>query len=144
MTAIELSADPTGSTLPLFFSSTVPSSAICSASFWSAVLVAVSAGDPVAGLSNRPNANISLSTPDVIEFSVAADTEPDDTALASALPKNPSLPGMSMSSPALAAAAVECVPPQSDVTNPVKPNCWRSTVVSRFGFWHASVPLMVE
>ena len=86
MTAIEESEDPSGSTLPLFFSRTVPSSATCSASFWSAVLVAVSSGDPVAGLSNRPNANISVSTSDAIEFSVAADTEPDDTALASALP----------------------------------------------------------
>jgi hypothetical protein len=33
-------------------------------------------------------------------------------------PEYPSLPGMSMSRPALAGAAVECVAPQSEVTNP--------------------------
>ena len=44
ITAIELSAAVSGSTPPLFFSSTVPSSASCSASAWSAALVAVCAG----------------------------------------------------------------------------------------------------
>ena len=48
---------------------------------------------------------------------------------------------MSMSRPALAEAAVEWVAPQSEVTNPVNPNCWRSTVDSRYGFWQAAVPL---
>ncbi len=49
---------------------------------------------------------------------------------------------MSMSRPALADAAVECVAPQSEVTKPVKPNCWRSTVLSVYGFWQAAVPLI--
>ena len=50
---------------------------------------------------------------------------------------------MSMFRPALAEAAVAWVAPQSLVTKPVKPNCWRSTVLSRYGFWQAKVPLTV-
>jgi hypothetical protein len=44
---------------------------------------------------------------------------------------------ISMSSPALAAATVEWVPPQSDMTNPSNPNCCLSTVVSVYGFSQA-------
>ena len=131
MTAIFVSEDDSGSTPPLFFSSTVPSSASCRASVTCAALVAVSAGDPAGGSSNRPNANISVSTGVTMEFSVAVDTAPDDTALCSALPNSPSVPGMSWSRPALADAAVACVAYQSEVTKPPKPNCWRSTVDSR-------------
>src|SRR5882757_4734608 len=86
MTAIDESDDDSGSTPPLFFSSTAPSSASCSASATCAELVAVSAGDPAGGWSNRPNPNISVSTGATREFSVAVDTAPDEAALCSALP----------------------------------------------------------
>ncbi len=60
ITAIELSDEVSGRTLPLFFSSTVPSSANVVASAWSVAFVAVSAGEPVGDLSNRPKPNISV------------------------------------------------------------------------------------
>jgi hypothetical protein len=132
MTAIDLSDDVSGSTPPpLFFNSTVPSSASCSASETCPGLVAAWAGDPAGGTSNRPYPNISVSTGVTMEFRVAVDTAPDETALCSALPNQPSVPGMSWSRPALADAAVACVAYQSEVTNPPKPNSWRSTVDSR-------------
>src|ERR1035438_7222945 len=87
ITATDLSDDVRGSAPPLFFSRTVPSSASWSASVTCAELVAVSAGDPAGGSSNKPNANISVSTGVTMELRVAVDTAPDDTALCSALPK---------------------------------------------------------
>jgi hypothetical protein len=44
---------------------------------------------------------------------------------------------MSVFRPALADAAVAWVAPQSEVMKPLKANCWRSTVLSRNGFWQA-------
>ncbi len=86
ITATDLSELVRGSTLPLFLSSTVPSSASWAASVVCAVLVAVSAGDPVGGSSNSPNANISVRMGVTSEFSWAALTCPADTALARAEP----------------------------------------------------------
>ncbi len=81
MTAIdEVLAELSGRMLPLFLSSTVPSSASWVASDWSAALVAVCAGEPVGGLSNSPYANISVSTLETRELSVAMDTDPEETA----------------------------------------------------------------
>ena len=54
MTATELSDSGSGRTPPLFFSKTVPSSASWSASESCAALVAVCAGEPDGGSSNRP------------------------------------------------------------------------------------------
>ena len=54
MTATELSDCGSGRTPPLFFSKTVPSSASWSASESCAALVAVCAGEPDGGSSNRP------------------------------------------------------------------------------------------
>ena len=54
MTAIDVSDEASGRTLPEFFSSTVPSSASCVASPWSAEFVATADGDPLGALSNRP------------------------------------------------------------------------------------------
>ena len=58
MTAMEVSPDPNGSTLPEFFRSTVPCSARCSPAAWLAVLVAVAAGEPVGGLSNSAEGEV--------------------------------------------------------------------------------------
>ena len=55
MTATELSDEDSGRTPPLFFSRTVPSSASCErVGVWCAALVAVCAGEPAGGSSNRP------------------------------------------------------------------------------------------
>ena len=86
MTATEESALVSGSALPLFLSSTVPSSASWAASVTWAVLVAGWAGDPVGGSSNIPNANISVKIGVTSEFSWAALTCPADTAELSAEP----------------------------------------------------------
>jgi hypothetical protein len=48
-----------------------------------------------------------------------------------------------MSIPACADGTVEWVPPQSEVTKPPKPNWFRSTCVSMYGFWQAYSPLIV-
>src|SRR5258707_10535895 len=79
ITAIELSEEPRGRTWPLFFSSTVPSSASAAAGAWSVAFVAVSGGDPAAGLSDNPKANISVSPWENIEVRVAVLTEPLQT-----------------------------------------------------------------
>ena len=42
-------------------------------------------------------------------------------------------PGISRSSPALAAGAVLLVPNQSDITTPSQPHSWRSRSVSSLG-----------
>ena len=47
MTAIDVSEEDSGRMLPEFFSSTVPSSASCVASFWLVEFVAVADGDPL-------------------------------------------------------------------------------------------------
>ncbi len=86
ITATDLSALVSGSTLPLFLSSTVPSSASWAASLTCAGLVAVWPGDPVGGSSNIPNANISVRIGVTSAFSWAALTCPEDTALLRALP----------------------------------------------------------
>ncbi len=62
-------------------------------------------------------------------------------AVCRALPKYVPEP-ISMSRPALAEAAVEWVPPQSDMTKPPKPIWLRSAVVSVSGFSHAYTLLM--
>src|SRR5215469_18178554 len=87
ITAIELSEEPRGRTLPLFFSSTVPSLASAAAWARSVAFVAVPDGDPAVGLSNSPKANISVSTWETMELRVAVPTEPLETAVLSALPK---------------------------------------------------------
>ena len=67
---------------------------------------------------------------------VACDTCPLAIAVPSADPKYVAEP-ISMSRPALAALTVECVAPQSDITNPVKPIWSRSAVVRVSGLSHA-------
>ena len=57
-------------------------------------------------------------------------TSPLSTAFLSASPKKP-LPGISWSSPARAALTVLCVPPQSDITQPLKPKAFLRTWFSR-------------
>ena len=86
MTAIELSDEVSGRTLPEFFSSTVPSSASWVASAWSVEFVATADGDPVATLSNRPKPNISVRMSETAELIVAWLTCPEVTALCSAEP----------------------------------------------------------
>ena len=54
-----------------------------------------------------------------------------------ALKNEPVEPSISRSSPAFAAATVECVAPQSDITNPSKPNSPLSHVSSSVGFSQA-------
>src|SRR5579864_5204149 len=51
-------------------------------------------------------------------------------------------PGISMSRPLLINDAA-CVAPQSDVTNPLKPNSSRRILTSVSGFPHAYVPLIL-
>ena len=54
-------------------------------------------------------------------------TSPERTAAAREGPSQADGPGISRSSPASAAGAVECVPNQSDMTSPSKPHSRRST-----------------
>ena len=73
-----------------------------------------------------------------MSFSRDIGTCPSCTAVFSGAVKYwPGLTSISMSSPALAAATVEWVPPQSDITNPLKPNCRFRIVVSVSRFSHA-------
>jgi hypothetical protein len=86
ITATEVSAEPSGSTLPLFLSRTVPSAASSVEVAWWAAVVAVAPGEPLGALSNMPNANISVSTWVAMESSVAWLTVPAATAFARAVP----------------------------------------------------------
>src|SRR5882724_707002 len=131
----------TGSTA-LFFNSTLPSSAVCVATAWCADEVTVAPIVPVWGLSNRPWANIAVSIRRTWSSIVAWETWPAFTAAISGSPKNV-LPVISWSRPLLAAFTVECVPPKSDPTKPVKPSSPLRIVFSRSPFSQASVPLTV-
>src|SRR6266568_50663 len=142
ITAIDLTVDVlSGNAFPLFLSRTVPSSAMSRAVVWCAVLVTVAPVDAACcGLSNRPNVNSSVRMRLTMVFSVAIETWPLVTAVERGVPRK--LPsGICMSRPAFTAATVECVPPQSDVTKPGKPNSLSSALFSSTGFSHASVPL---
>src|ERR1700676_14743 len=72
MTAMDFVDAGSGSTLPLFFSSTVPSSASCSASETCADVVAVWAGDPAGGSAKRPDAQTSVKMGGTTEMSGGA------------------------------------------------------------------------
>ncbi len=86
ITAIEDVDELRGRMPAAFLSSTVPSSASCSAAVWSAALVGAWAGEPAVGLSNNPNANIWVRTSDTSESNVVVLTAPVATADRSALP----------------------------------------------------------
>ena len=142
MTAIDRTVDVfSGSTL-LLRNRTVLSAAICRAVVLCAADVTVAPVEPCGALSNRPNVNISVRMRPTMLFSLACDTWPFCTAVWSEPPKK--LPeGISMSIPALADPAVECVPPQSEVTKPGKANWVFNALFINVGFWHANTPLMV-
>ena len=87
-----------------------------------------------------------VSTRSTLSSSTAVGTAPDATAAASAAPKK-SPPGISWSRPASAAAVVECVPPQSLNTHPLKFNPFgdlRSPSVSAFSQEYVPDTLLYE
>ena len=141
MTAMRCPAPLIGNDRLAFFSSTAPPSAASSAIAFScgvsttAVAVCGAVG---GGLSKTPTANrprISLST---MSLRRLIGTLCCCTAVLSAPEKYlPDVMSCSWSSPSFAALTVECVPPQSDITQPRKPNCRLSTWLSRNAFSQA-------
>ena len=78
-----------------------------------------------------------------MSLSVLIGTCPSCTAVSSAGPKYvPGVMFISMSSPFSADATVEWVAPQSETTNPVKPNWLSSMPLSVCGFSHEYTLLM--
>ena len=95
---------------------------------------------PCTGWSNSPTANIAVRMRRTMSFKVAIETCSDVTACLSASPKLAPT-GISMSSPAFAAATVLCVANQSDIRKPRHPQpCSRVEMVCRF--WQPYSPLM--
>src|SRR6266702_4380614 len=90
--------------------------------------------EPLGALSNMPNRNIWVSIRDTMVSKVAWVTCPLATAVMRLGPKKPPK-GISIVSPAFAESAVEWIPPQSEVTNPVNPACWYSGTFMMEGFW---------
>jgi hypothetical protein len=86
-------------------------------------LAATAAGSAAAGWSKIPIENMVRAIRLTMSSRRDIGTCPSCTAVFNGAVKYwPGLTSISMSSPALAAATVECVPPQSDITKPVKPN----------------------
>ncbi len=75
-----------GSTRPAFCSSTVPASATSRPVCACAGVVTVSVSDPVGGLANRLNRNISVRIRDTMPFSTDSGTCPACTAALSGAP----------------------------------------------------------
>jgi hypothetical protein len=110
-----------GRMFPLFFSRTVPSSAACLATATCAGVEASASGVSADGWSKSPNRNSSRRMRVTMSSTRLCATRPFCTACLSAAPKYESF-GICMSMPALADCTVLCVPSQSEVMNPSKPN----------------------
>ena len=84
-------------------------------------------------VSKAPDQNIPLNKFPVILLIVCSVTSPFFIAFINFLPYQRSL-GISISKPAFAELAVECVPDQSDKTNPLKPQSSRNILFNKKGF----------
>ncbi len=80
ITAIDFVDAVDSGRIPLFFSSTVPSSAPCDATWACAGVVTVALGEPIGAWSKSPNANICVSTLVTIVLICAVVTVPAATA----------------------------------------------------------------
>jgi hypothetical protein len=142
-----------GSSEPAFLSRTVPSSAIfVDRARWAGVLTTAffTVAGSGSGCSNRPIRNMAVRMWVTMVSRVAVLTEPFSTAALSLLlkyePKSWSrgvglvslvTPGISWSSPDLAALTVLCRAPQSDITMPSNFHASRSVSVSSSAFSQA-------
>ena len=121
------SAALSGSWPPAFFSSTDA----CSAISWAvSAPLNGSTTRPRGGSSTIPAANSVRRMRCTMSSRRAIGTSPLSTAFFSASPKK-RLPGSSLSRPASAALTVQWVPPQSEITKPLKPQAFFSTSFSR-------------
>src|ERR1035438_5924440 len=128
ITAIDLTrATLSGNWLAEFFNRTMLSSSIFRAS--SSPLNG-STTRRCGGLSHTPVANMLRRIRCTESLTLARGTSLLSTAAFRASPKNP-LPGSSWSRPAMMAFLVLCVPPQSDMTKPLKPKSFLRTWLRR-------------
>src|SRR5712692_896406 len=126
-----------GSTPSLFLSSTV----LCSARRRAVSSPPSTSTTPFFGGSSMiPQAHSDRRMRRTWSSSSVVGTVPACTASLSFEPKNWSN-GSSLSNPAADAFTVLCVPAQSDTTNPLKPQAFFSTSVSRYLFSQAKSPL---
>ena len=119
--------------MPLFFSRTVPSSPSCSAVCWCAALVTVVDREPVAGLSNRPKANIWVRIRATAALSVAWFRVPAVRAACTSLALEN---GIAMSMPPSRSATALPAAPQSETTKPPELACVSSPFCSMSAFAH--------